>query len=171
MSETLKIDATAALDARHDADAPATPAASSAICEFKNAPIAPAWILEGTPKTRVAVLSGSTDGTAFTVMWDCTAGRFNWFYAIDETVYILEGAVTLTLPSGAKRQLVAGSSYFFARGTQAEWHIDRYVRKVAFCQEPMSGKLMLAVRIFRALKRVVVPGPAPKRGLKMFETN
>ncbi|HTB67212.1 MAG TPA: cupin domain-containing protein [Steroidobacteraceae bacterium] len=143
----------------------------SETCEFKNAPIAPAWILAGSPRARVALLSGSTDGTSFTVMWDCTAGRFNWFYAIDETVYILEGAVTLTLPSGATRQLVAGSNYFFARGTQAQWQIDSYVRKVAFCQEPMSGKLMLAARIFRGLKRVVVWGPAPKRGLRMFETS
>jgi uncharacterized cupin superfamily protein len=171
MDETLKIDGAAAVDACHAVAAPAPPAVSSAIPEFKNAPIAPAWILEGTPKARLALLSGSTDGSAFTIMWDCTAGRFNWFYAIDETVYILEGAVTLTLPSGATRRLVAGSSYYFARGAQAQWQVDSYVRKLAFCQEPMSDKLMLALRIFRALKRVVVPGPAPKRGLRMFETN
>jgi uncharacterized protein len=138
--------------------------------EFKDAPIAPAWILEGAPKARLALVSGSTDGSAFTVMWDCTAGRFNWFYAIDETVYILEGAVTLTHPTGATTQLSAGSTFFFARGTHAQWQVDKYVRKVAFCQEPMSGKVMLAMRILRALKRLVVWGPAPKRGIKMFET-
>jgi hypothetical protein len=148
----------------------ATPILASAVAEFKNAPIAPSWILEGTPTARSALLSGSTDASGFTIMWECTAGRFNWYYAIDETVYILEGAVTLTHPSGAKRQLAAGSTYFFPRGTQAEWQIDSYVRKIAFCQEPMSDKLMLLLRIFRALKRVVVWGPPPKRGLKMFET-
>ena len=159
MTQTLKIDPAAAAGV------------VAASTEFKNAPIAPSWILEGTPEARFALLSGSTDASSFTIMWECTAGRFNWYYAIDETVYILEGAVTLTHPSGATRQLVAGSTYFFPRGTQAQWQIDRYVRKIAFCQEPMSDKLMLALRIFRALKRVVVWGPAPKRGLRMFETN
>ena len=140
--------------------------------ELKSCPIHPSWILEGLPEARIAVLSdGSSDGTAFTVMWDCTAGRFNWFYAIDETVYILEGAVTLTLESGATRRLVAGSSYFFARGTQAQWQVDSYIRKVAFCHEPMSAKLFVAKRMYRALKRVVMPGSAPQRLTKMFETS
>ncbi len=145
---------------------------TTASTELKNCPIHPSWVLEGQPRTRIAVLSdGSSDASAFTVMWDCTAGRFNWFYSIDETVYILEGAVTLTFPSGVTRQLVAGSSYFFARGTQAQWQVDSYVRKVAFCHEPMSTKVFMAKRVFRALKRAVLPGSVPPGLTKMFETN
>jgi uncharacterized protein len=145
---------------------------STAATELKPCPIDPSWILEGLPTARISVLSdGSSDASAFTVMWDCTAGRFNWFYSIDETVFILEGAVTLTLPSGATRQLVAGSSYFFGRGTQAQWQVDSYVRKVAFCHEPMSAKLFTAKRLFRALKRLVRPGSAPQPLTRMFETN
>ena len=146
--------------------------ASAPIAELKNCPINPSWILAGLPNARIAMLSdGSSDASAFTVLWDCTAGRFNWFYSIDETVYILEGAVTLTLPSGAIRRLVAGSSYFFGRGTQAQWQIDSYVRKVAFCHEPMSTKLFIAKRLFRALKRALRPGTAPEPLTKMFEAN
>jgi EutQ-like cupin domain len=26
---------------------------------------------------------------------NCTAGRFDWFYDVDETVYVLEGSVTI----------------------------------------------------------------------------
>jgi hypothetical protein len=104
-------------------------------------------------------------------MWDCTAGRFNWFYSIDETVYILEGSVTVTLASGVKRYLTAGSSIFFARGTEAQWQVDSYVRKVAFCHEPMSAKLFFAKRLFRAMMRVIRPGSAPQPLLKMFEAN
>jgi uncharacterized cupin superfamily protein len=145
---------------------------STPVTELKRCPIQPSWILEGLPEARIAVLSdGSSDSSAFTVLWDCTAGRFNWFYAIDETVYILEGAVTLTLPSGITRRLVAGSSYFFARGTQAQWQVDSYVRKVAFCHEPMSTKLFIAKRAYRALRSVLRPGRAPPRLTKMFETN
>jgi uncharacterized cupin superfamily protein len=139
--------------------------------QMKDCPINPSFILEGSPKTRIAILSdGSTDASAFTVMWDCTAGRFNWSYTIDETVYVLEGAVTITLPSGTTHHLVAGSSYFFARGTTAQWRVDKYVRKVAFCHEPLSTKVLLAKRAFRAMKRVVRPGSAPERLTKMFET-
>jgi uncharacterized cupin superfamily protein len=138
--------------------------------QLKDAPIQPAWILEGSPKTRVKVLSdGSTDGSAFTVMWDCTAGRFNWFYDVDETVFILEGAVTLTLPSGTTRRLTAGSTYFFAHGTRAEWHVDQYIRKVAFCHSPMSAKLRLAKRLFCALKRLGRPGSSADERTKMFD--
>jgi uncharacterized cupin superfamily protein len=159
------------VNACREAFVPEAPTVATSMADLRSAPIAPAWILEGTPTARITVLSASTDSTAFTIMWDCTAGRFNWYYAIDETVYILEGAVTLTHPSGETRRLTAGSTYFFARGTQAQWQIDSYVRKLAFCQEPMSDKLMFALRVFRAVKRVVVPGPEPKRGIKMFETN
>jgi uncharacterized cupin superfamily protein len=145
---------------------------SAPLPELKSCPIQASWILEGQPEARVAVLSdGSSDSSAFMVMWDCSAGRFNWFYSIDETVYILDGAVTLTLPSGAIRKLVAGSSHFFARGTQVQWQIDSYVRKVAFCHEPMSAKVFNAKRLFRAVKRAIMPRSVPAPLLKMFETS
>ncbi len=56
-------------------------------------PIKIEWILEGAPVARIEQLSTSADGTASTFYWDCTAGRFNWFYAFDETLHILEGSV------------------------------------------------------------------------------
>ena len=43
-------------------------------------PIYPAWILEGNPVARNVLLSSSADGDASSYIWDCTAGRFNWFY-------------------------------------------------------------------------------------------
>jgi hypothetical protein len=138
--------------------------------QLKDVAIHPSWIVEGNPKTRIKILSdGSTDGTAFTVMWDCTAGRFNWFYSIDETVYILEGSVTLTLPGGEVRRLVAGSTYYFAYGTQALWQVDEYVRKVAFCHSPMPAPLRLAKRMVKSLKRAVGLG-SKNGGINMFES-
>ena len=58
-------------------------------------PVNPAWVLEGNPVARIEHLSSSADGSASTYFWDCTAGRFNWFYNFDETLHILEGSVTL----------------------------------------------------------------------------
>ncbi len=58
---------------------------------IERSPIAPSWILAGAPQARCAELSRSRDGSAVTLLWDCTAGEFEWTYLDDETVHILEG--------------------------------------------------------------------------------
>ncbi len=55
-------------------------------------PIEPSWIIEGNPTAQWHVLSQSADGLASTVVWECSQGKFNWYYDFDETVLILEGA-------------------------------------------------------------------------------
>jgi hypothetical protein len=42
-----------------------------------------------------SILSTSADGTASTIIWSCTEGRFNWYYDFDETIMILEGSIVL----------------------------------------------------------------------------
>src|SRR5450432_1546908 len=71
-------------------------------------PVRSEWIIEGNPVARLELLSSSADGTASTYYWDCTAGRFNWYYSFDETRHILEGSVTLKKPSRRSRHVVAG---------------------------------------------------------------
>jgi hypothetical protein len=127
-------------------------------------PIQPAWILEGQPVARVELLSSSADGTASTYFWDCTAGRFNWFYSFDETFHILEGAVTLKYPSGASHRVVVGDTVFFPAGSSAEWTVDRYVRKLAFCRTPVPAYLTRARQWARSLKRVLRGPPAQDGG-------
>lgn len=58
-------------------------------------PIEPSWIIEGQPEATSCLLSCSADGLASTIVWHCTAGRFNWYYDFDETILILEGAVVI----------------------------------------------------------------------------
>jgi uncharacterized protein len=123
-------------------------------------PINPSWVLEGRPIARLALLSSSADGTASTYFWDCTAGRFNWYYSFDETLHILEGSVHLKYPSGATRRVSAGDTIFFPMGSSAEWTIDQYVRKLAFCRTPIPRFLTAARRVARRLKRVVSGGSA-----------
>ncbi|WP_227590544.1 cupin domain-containing protein, partial [Klebsiella aerogenes] len=36
------------------------------------------------------MLSWSADGSASTIVWQCTEGRFEWHYDFDETILILE---------------------------------------------------------------------------------
>jgi len=90
---------------------------------WKLCPIAADWILEGKPIARIELLSSSADGTASTYFWDCTAGRFNWFYSFDETLHILEGSVELKDGAGTPRRVVAGDTILFPAGSQAEWTV------------------------------------------------
>ena len=109
-------------------------------------PIYPNWVIEGNPIARNKVLSSSADGTASTLLWDCTAGRFNWFYDVDETLYVIEGAVVVKDVTGASRRLSAGDIIFFPAGARAEWHVEKYVRKIAFCRTPLPRPLVFAKR-------------------------
>jgi uncharacterized cupin superfamily protein len=127
-------------------------------------PINPEWILAGEPKARIELLSSSADGTASTYFWDCTAGRFNWFYSFDETFHILEGEVTLKGPSGNSQRVAMGDTVFFPAGSSAEWTVEKYVRKLAFCRSPMPAYLIHARGMFRRVKRLLRGGSAPEAG-------
>jgi uncharacterized protein len=116
-------------------------------------PIYRDWILEGDPVARNTVLSSSADGTSSTLIWDCTAGRFNWFYDIDETIYVIEGSVVIKDPSGTSTRLSVGDTIFFPAGARAEWHVENYIRKIAFCRTPLPRPLVFAKRAYRFLKR------------------
>lgn len=128
--------------------------ASGELQGLKPAPIDPSCILQGRPVARNRLLAGSTDGTSNTLMWDCTAGRFTWYYGYDETVYVIEGSVTITLPAGSRR-LRAGDVAYFPAGCQAIWNVENYVRKIAFCHEPMSRRLRLLRRLGARLARLL----------------
>lgn len=117
-------------------------------------PIRAEWVIEGTPVARAKMLWRSSDGTARTVVWDCTAGRFNWFYEYDETVYIVEGSVSIKDEQGRSRLVVAGEAVYFRCGSRAEWTVERYVRKVAFFRAPVPKYALLAIRIVRIASRL-----------------
>ena len=97
-------------------------------------PIEPGWIEAGEPKARCAVLARTDDRLAMTVHWDCTAGRFTWRYGFDETVYILEGGVTLKQEGLPEMRLGPGDCAHFSRGAAVTWTVETYVRKVGFCK-------------------------------------
>jgi len=136
------------------------------------APIRPDWVLEGNPITRNQVLSSSADGTASTLIWDCTAGRFNWFYDIDETIYVIQGGVVVKDFGGLPRRLQAGDTIFFPAGARAEWHVEHYIRKIAFCRAPLPRPVRVAKRGYQFLKRLVGNrGGAKATGPAMFENS
>jgi uncharacterized cupin superfamily protein len=134
-------------------------------------PIYSHWVLEGNPVARNKVLSSSADGTASTLIWDCTAGRFNWFYDIDETLYVIEGGVVVKDTAGASRRLSVGDTIFFPAGSRAEWLVENYVRKIAFCRKPLPRPLVFAKRGYRFLKRFTGLGASADATPAMFHNS
>ncbi len=135
--------------------------------DMKYCPIEQSWILDGNPIARNCMVSASSDGLASTVLWDCTKGRFNWFYEFDESVHILEGSVVIEDEAGHVHNLSAGDTIFFPLGAHAVWTVQHYVRKLAFCRNPIPAPLKFANRVYRRLKRTIGSGsrmPAPLLG-------
>lgn len=121
---------------------------------MKPAPIDPSWIIEGTPVARYAPLATGSDTYASTAVWDCTAGRFNWYFGGDEAVYILEGEVVVTAPTGESRWLRGGDTAYFPAGTWFVWNVPAYVRKVAFCHDVLPPVARLPVKVLRKLDMI-----------------
>ncbi len=121
------------------------------------------WILEGSPVTRSRVMATSADQTAMVIVWDCTAGRFNWFYNLDETVSVIEGGMSLTDHTGTRR-VAAGDVVYFPAGSQAMWTVDSYVRKIAVVRQQMPANVSMALRVMRKLQRMVTPASMRLKG-------
>ena len=111
-------------------------------------PIPQEWILEGNPTARRKQLVGSSDNLSSTHMWDCTAGRFNWYYTTDEVIYVLEGSVVVEDAAGVRRRLGAGDIFLFPAGTRFHWTVPHYIRKIAFLHRPLSRRMRLLKGIY-----------------------
>jgi uncharacterized protein len=120
-------------------------------------PIEPSWIIEGNPVAQSCVLSNSADGLATTIVWQCSEGKFNWYYDFDETILILEGSIVLENDAMGPTRYGPGEVIFFRDGAHAKWHVEGHVRKLAFCRNTQPAMLGLALRVFSKLKRTVMP--------------
>ena len=127
---------------------------SSSQVALSPSPIPADWILEGAPVARSCVLTTTDDNTAMTIVWDCSAGRFNWYYNLDETVSVVEGGMTLTDQTGT-RKVSAGDVVYFPAGSQATWVVEQYVRKVAVIRQPIPISVSQGLRVMRKLRRMV----------------
>jgi hypothetical protein len=103
------------------------------------------------------MLSRSTDGLAFTVVWHCTEGKFNWFYDFDETILILEGSIVLESATMRPTRYGPGDVVFFRNGAHAKWHVEGYVKKLAFCRLTQPAWFGLALRVAGKIKRILLP--------------
>jgi uncharacterized protein len=120
-------------------------------------PIEPSWIIEGNPVAQWSVLSVSADGLASTMVWQCTEGRFNWYYDFDETILILEGSIVLENDTMNPTRYGPGDVIFFKDGAHARWHVEGHVRKLAFCRTTQPMLLGFALRAINKLRRILMP--------------
>ncbi|GLR92278.1 cupin domain-containing protein [Bradyrhizobium iriomotense] len=122
--------------------------------DLKPSPIEPSWIIEGNPEARSHLLSTSACGTATTLIWSCTEGKFNWYYDLDETIMVLEGSMVIESDGLPSKRYGVGDVVFFREGAHAKWHIEKYVKKVAFLRQTNPVGLGYAIRAINKLKRV-----------------
>jgi uncharacterized cupin superfamily protein len=120
-------------------------------------PIEPSWIIEGKPDAQWCVLSKSADGLASTMVWECSEGKFNWYYDFDETILILEGSIVLENDTMSPTRYGPGDVIFFKDGAHARWHVEGRVRKLAFCRKTQPVLLGFALRAFSRIKRTLLP--------------
>jgi hypothetical protein len=91
------------------------------------------------------------------MVWECTEGKFNWYYDFDETILILEGSIVLENDTMKPTRYSAGDVVFFKDGAHARWHVEGRVRKLAFCRTTQPMLLGFALRVFNKLKRTLLP--------------
>jgi len=129
--------------------------AAADTADIKPAPVLPDWVLNGAPETRSKELARSHDRTSYAMVWDCTAGRFNWHYNKDETLVVLSGEAFIGNGKGEERRIGPGDIVFFPAGTSATWRVPSYIRKVAFLRHTMPRPLGFGVLAWNLLLRIV----------------
>lgn len=123
--------------------------------EFRPTPIEPSWILEGEPVARSSPIARSADGLFSCGRWECTAGRFHFYYALDEIIQILEGSVTIEV-DGREQTLEAGDVAILQQGLKTTWTVHGYVKKFAIFRSQRRSLLRRAAgKAKRIVKRVL----------------
>jgi uncharacterized protein len=131
--------------------------AATTASNLKPSPINPAWIIEGSPVAQSSTLSRSADRQAWTVVWQCSEGKFHWYYDIDETILILEGSIVLENDEMPPTRYGPGDVVFFKNGAHAKWHVENQVQKLAFCRKTQPILLSYALRASSKIKRTLMP--------------
>ena len=130
---------------------------SNLVVNLTPSPIEPSWIIEGNPVAQWCVLSKSADGLASTMIWECSEGKFDWYYDFDETVLILEGSIVLENDTMHPTRYGPGDVIFFKYGAHAKWHVEGRVRKLAFCRTTQPFLFGLALRAINKIRRTLMP--------------
>jgi len=117
-------------------------------------PITGSWLLSGTPVTRTESLGRSHDFTTNNVIWECSAGRFDWHYVQDEALVVISGEAFISNGNGEERRLGPCDFAFFPAGSTATWRVPELVRKVAIVRETLWMPLGFSLKAWKKLLRM-----------------
>ncbi len=96
----------------------------------------PAWIRSGTPRFSATEALRSPDGRSASGLWACEGpASFEWTFALDETVQVLEGEVHIDY-RGHRFTLGPGDSATFAHGSKAVWMVPQRLKKAYTLHQP-----------------------------------
>ena len=93
-------------------------------------PLPESVITGGDPRAEGRFLWQSEDKRLGNGVWTCAPGSFNWDYTWDETIYLVEGEVTIADQDGNSNTYSAGDLFFVRVGTKSTWEVTKAVRKV-----------------------------------------
>ena len=93
-------------------------------------PLPESQINTGDPQAAGRFLWQSEDKRLGNGVWTCTPGSFTWDYTWDETIYLLEGEVTIADQDGNSHTYGAGDLFYVPTGTRSTWEVTKAVRKV-----------------------------------------
>ena len=126
-------------------------------------PINPDWVIEGTPQVRSKRIAESSDGTSSVMVWSSTAGRYNWYYTVDETLHVIAGEVFVTDENGETHRLGPGDAVFFPVGSRSTWYVPHYVRKIAVCRHSMPRPCGYILRAWNKVMGKLTGFPAGRQ--------
>ena len=129
--------------------------------QLKSAPIRPEWIIAGAPTARNHVLFVSEDRSSLTLFWECTAGQFRWIYDEEETIYVIDGGMTLTYPNGEVKVVGKGDVVYFAAGDTAVWTVASHVQKIAVFRRPMPKTFGQLLAVYHKAMARFAPASSP----------
>lgn len=132
--------------------------AATEAAQLELSPISQDWVISGKPETRSKKLAQSRDRTSYVMVWDCTAGRFNWHYNKDETLVVISGEAFISYDNQTERRIGPGDIVFFPVGTSAKWRVPNYIKKVAFVRHTMPRPAGYGVLAWNLLRRMVKGG-------------
>jgi uncharacterized cupin superfamily protein len=96
----------------------------------------PSWIKSGNPVFRQVEIATSPDGRTVNGLWSCQGPTtFEWRFAVDEVVYVLEGEVQVTYQDN-DFTLHPGDTASFHGGTRATWTVSNFLKKAYTLHNP-----------------------------------
>jgi hypothetical protein len=82
---------------------------------------------------------------------------------------ILEGSIVLESDGMPPKRYGAGDVIFFRDGAHAKWHVQGYVKKIAFCRKTNPAVIGFMVRVVNKLKRMLL-SPGERRPASLMST-